>query len=157
MTGHVAALAVGEDEQAARAGVGAHGLEREPAGEAEALEARELGLDGDAGRAGGVDDRDAVGEHGGGGLEPRGAGRRRARSRAGGRARAGGVRDGRARRLALRSAGGGRPQPRGSGSSPRTTCDSRARDRGGEPVAERRGGRRFAGDRQSVARRPPTS
>jgi hypothetical protein len=46
-------------------------LEREPAGRAKPFEARELGLDRDAGGAGGVDQRQAVREHGGGGLQPR--------------------------------------------------------------------------------------
>ena len=69
MTGDVAALAVGEHEQAGSARVRADGLEREPAGEAEALEARELRLGGHAGRPGGVDQRERVREHGGGRLE----------------------------------------------------------------------------------------
>ena len=61
---HVAALAVGDHQQA---GLG-RGLadlgQRRPAGRAEALEAGELRLDRDAGRAGALDQRPAVGGDG---------------------------------------------------------------------------------------------
>ena len=121
MTGHVAALAVGEHEQAGRARVRAGRLEREPAGGAEALEAGELRLDRDAGRAGGVDQRAAVDEHGGGGL--RGGGRR---ARGVGGVGGADERDGEA--LALHAGVLARSGHRraGSGSIPRTICDSRA-------------------------------
>ena len=54
---HVAALAVGDHQQARLAGGGADLGERRPAGRAEALEAGELRLDRDAGRAGLLDQR----------------------------------------------------------------------------------------------------
>ena len=72
--GDVAALAVREHEQSLLTRVRAHALEREPAGEAELLEERELRLGGDAGGSGGVDQRQRVGEHRGGGLEAGGRG-----------------------------------------------------------------------------------
>ena len=53
------------------AGVPDRRLEREPAGEAEPLEARELRLDRHARRPGRVDQRQAVAEHGGGRVEAR--------------------------------------------------------------------------------------
>ena len=56
----VAALGVGEDEQALRVRVLDDALERAPAVGAEALEAGELRLDRDAGGAGRVDGRRAV-------------------------------------------------------------------------------------------------
>ena len=46
------------------------GLQRQPAGEAQLLEEGELGLDSDAGRTGGVDERERVGEDRGRRLEP---------------------------------------------------------------------------------------
>jgi hypothetical protein len=64
----VAPLGVRDHEQAFLACVRDRALEREPAGEAEPLEARELRLDGDARRAGGVDQRERVGQDGGGGV-----------------------------------------------------------------------------------------
>jgi hypothetical protein len=45
-------------------------LQREPAGRAEALEAGELRLDGDAGRRRGLDQREAVGQDRGRRLQP---------------------------------------------------------------------------------------
>ena len=64
----VAALGVGDDEQPGRARVVDGRLQRGPAVRAEALEARELRLDGHAGRAGGVDERGAVLADGGRGA-----------------------------------------------------------------------------------------
>jgi len=70
----VAALAVGDRQQAGRPGSRADLGQRRPAGSAEALEAGELGLDRDAGRAGAVDQGAAVlGDSGGGALGGRGA------------------------------------------------------------------------------------
>jgi hypothetical protein len=69
----VAALAVGEDEEAGGAPVVDRRGEGGPAGGAEALEAGDLRLDRDDGVADGVDDGAAVGEDGGGGV---GGGRR---------------------------------------------------------------------------------
>ena len=63
----VAALAVGDDQQAGFAGGVADLGERRPAGRAEALEAGELRLDRDAGGAGALDQRAAVGDDRGGG------------------------------------------------------------------------------------------
>jgi hypothetical protein len=75
----VAALGVREDEQAAVACVVDRLLQRAPAGRAEALEAGELRLDGDAGGARRVDGRRAVrGDRSGGALGRRSVrGRRR--------------------------------------------------------------------------------
>jgi hypothetical protein len=56
----VTALAVGDQQQAGLAGGGDHLLERSPARGAETLEAGELRLDRDAGRARGVDERPAL-------------------------------------------------------------------------------------------------
>ena len=95
----VAALAVGEHEQpgVARRSTGLR--QRVPARRAEALEAGQLRLDRDAGRAGRVDDGSAVGRDGAGGALRRGS--RAGRPRVPGQRRA------------------------GSGSSPRTTWDWR--------------------------------
>ena len=101
----VAALAVGEHEQAALARVGDGFGERRPAVGAEALEAGELRLDRDAGRAGGVDQRHAVRAHCGRGTAARASRRPGHAASASGHSRA------------------------GSGSIPRTICDSRAATR----------------------------
>ena len=61
---HVAALAVGDDQQARLPGGRADLFQRRPAGGAEPLEAGELRLDRDAGRAGALDQRAAVGGDG---------------------------------------------------------------------------------------------
>ena len=58
---HVAALTVGDHQQARVAGRGGDGLERRPAGRPERLEAGELWLDRDAGRAGALDQLPADG------------------------------------------------------------------------------------------------
>ena len=128
----VAALAVGEHEQAGGASVLAGRLEREPAGGAEALEARELRLDGDAGGAGGVDQRAAVDEHRGGGLCGGGSGP----GRAGG---IGGVDERDREALALLADGLAdvRPQAGGIGVDPEDDLRLAGGDRRGEPVAER--------------------
>ena len=63
---HVAALAVGDEEEAGFLRRVYDGLQCGPAGRAEALEAGDLRLDGDAGRAGGVDHGEAVALDGGG-------------------------------------------------------------------------------------------
>jgi hypothetical protein len=63
----VAALAVGDAEQTGLGGGGADRFQRRPAGSAEALEGRQLRLDRDAGGAGALDQRPAVGGNGGGG------------------------------------------------------------------------------------------
>jgi hypothetical protein len=60
---HVATLAVGDDQESRIVRCGHHPLERRPAGRAEALEAGELRLDGDAGGGGGRDQRQAVGRN----------------------------------------------------------------------------------------------
>ena len=129
--GDVAALAVGEHEQPGGARVLAGGLEREPAGGAEALEAGELGLDRDAGGAGGVDQRAAVDEDGGGGL--RGGG--------GGAGRAGGVgrvdeRDGEALALLADGLAGVGPEAGGIGVDPEDDLRLAGGDRRGESVAK---------------------
>ena len=129
---HVAALAVGEHEQAGARAHARRRLEREPAGEAEPLEAGELRLDRDAGGAGGVDQREAVGEHRGRGLE-----RRRAR-RSGRRGAA------LTRRAPWRGARAATPVPRARratagrvGVDPEDDLGLARRDRGREAVAER--------------------
>ena len=150
MTGTSPRLPSASTSRPGGARVRADGLEREPAGGAEALEAGELRLDGDAGRAGGVDQREAVGEHGGGGLE-------RGRRGAGARSRAGGVgrvdererERARAARRAPRRRSGQRR--RGIGVDPEDDLGLARGDGGGEPVAERRDAA-GAGD---VARRRP--
>ena len=109
----------------------ARGLEGEPAGGAEALEAGELRLDRDAGGAGGVDQRAAVHEHGGGRL---GGGGRRARGVRG----VGGAdeRDGEALALLAGGLARVRPQAGGIGVDPEDDLRLAGRDRGGEPIAE---------------------
>ena len=74
----VAALAIGEHEQAGGAGVRNGRGQRVPAGCTEALEAGDLRLDGDDGIADRVDDRAAMGEDGSRGAG-RGAGAERTR------------------------------------------------------------------------------
>jgi hypothetical protein len=91
-------------------------LERFPAGSAEALEAGELRLDGDAGRARGVDRRGAVGADGGGGALSGCAGRFRGR-------------------------GGLGPQAARVGVEPQDDLGLALRDEGTQPVAEVRTGR----------------
>ena len=107
----VAALGVGEHEQAGRVRVLDGRRQRGPAGRAEALEAGELRLDGDARRAGGVDDRAAVRGDGG-------------RGALGGRAARGRGRD------------RGRPQALRVGVEPEHDLRLASRDGVGEPVAE---------------------
>ena len=152
--GHVPALAVGEHQQAAGSGVPAGGLEREPAREAETLEARELRLDGDAGRAGGVHHGDAVREDGRGGVvrrgRLRGGGGYRRRERLGGPRRVG--ERGREATAKVTPVSRGRPQPRRIGIQAEDDLRLAARHRRREPVAERHGGRRLAGNRQSAVR-----
>jgi hypothetical protein len=65
--GDVAALAVGDDQQAGLPGGIAGLLQRCPTGGAEALEAGELGLDSDAGGSCSLDEASTVGRYGGGG------------------------------------------------------------------------------------------
>ena len=114
------------------AGARDHGLERQRAGEAEPLEARELGLGGDARRGGGVDQGQRVGEHRGGGLE---RGRRSSGAPSSGAVNDGARALGARARQRLRQRELAPPTVRarlfgqrraGSGSIPRTICDSRA-------------------------------
>ena len=140
--GDVAALAVGQHEQAGLARVRAGGLEGEPAGGAEPLEAGELRLGRDAGGTGGVDQRAAVHEHGGGRL---GGGGCRARGVRG----VGGAdeRDGETLALLATASARGlvtaalglarvRPQAGGIRIDPEDDLRLASRDRGGEPIAE---------------------
>jgi hypothetical protein len=94
-------------------------LERAPAVGAEALEARELRLDRDAGRAGRVDGCLAVRRDRDGGALARGSVRGR-------------------RRLGLR------PEPRGVGIEPQDDLGLALRDEGVQPVGEVQTGRRPA-------------
>ena len=140
---HVAALAVGEHEQARGARVRADGLERERAGEAEPLEARELGLGGDAGGPGGVDQRERVREHGGRRLE---RGRLRLGRRGAGDVARDLVRGGEALREVRPRLGRmverSRPQAGGIGIDPEDDLRLARRDGGGEAIAEGLTGRR---------------
>ena len=61
---HVAPLGIGDDKQAGLGGDRPDLGKSRPAGRAEPLEAGELRLDGDAGRAGALDQRAAVGDEG---------------------------------------------------------------------------------------------
>jgi hypothetical protein len=156
--GDVATLAVGEHEQAGAVRVRAHRLQREPAREAEALEAGELRLDGDARRPRGVDERRAVREHGGGGLDARrrargareragrgGAGTDRARPRRRAEARGLlGVGE-LEREVSAQLSGRGEhvaPQVQRVGIDPEDDLRLARRHGGGDPVTERDGARR---------------
>jgi hypothetical protein len=122
----VAALGVGEDDQALLARVVDRVLERAPAGRAEALEAGELGLDRDARGTRGVDRRRAVrGDRGGGAL-----GRRSVRGR---------------RRRGLW------PQPSGVRIEPQDDLGLALGNQGLQPVCEMRTGRSPSVLRSAVA------
>ena len=152
--GDVAALGVGDHQQALRAGVGDGRLEREPAGEPEALEARELRLDRDARRA----RRRRSG---------RGSARAPPRPRRAGRARppcptSSAAERSTSRERHARAARATRPgrRPPSGHSCAGIGVDARGRPgtRARRPPPARRSpngmaGRRFAGVRQSVARR----
>ena len=126
----------------------AHVLQRQPAGRAEPLEASQLGLDGDARRRRGVDQRQAVGEHRRGGLEPRDDARGTLRARrladaAGGELDLGERGREPCPRLA-RALDRGGPQPRRIGVDAQNDLGLPQRDRLSEAVAERRAGARVA-------------